>query len=314
MEFLKRIMGVNREKDPAHLFFLSRFLHPHALKDFMKDDGWATVLKEPPEKALNWFIDNGFIKPAGIRGKLDYKLKLPELKDLLKARGLKVTGKKDILIERLIEADAPGVEELVRGLEVFECSEKGEAVSASYLDEEKIKKSAVEQQVFQALQNLELDKACQIANSYHKQEVFSSGIEYNSTFIKEIFDSKPKILKNVEDHQRNTLRVVAAMMYLLSCRNVKDWLPPDFHLDSGLGAESAARMLIFHSTYLRNLHELKKCGFKKARILVVDNACEQCKKLKNNTYAMNKVPELPYEECTCEMGCRCCLVADLPSS
>ena len=116
----------------------------------MKDDGWATVLKEPTEKALNWFIDNGFIKPAGISGKLDYKLKLPELKDLLKARGLKVTGKKDILIERLIEADASGVEELVRGLEIFECSEKGEAVSASYLDKEKEKKSAVEQQVFQS--------------------------------------------------------------------------------------------------------------------------------------------------------------------
>jgi len=314
MEFLKRIMGFNREKDPAHLFFLSRFLHPHALKDFMKDDGWETVLKEPPKKALDWFIDNGFIEPAGINGKLDHKFKLPELKDLLKARGLKVTGKKDILIERLIEADATGVEVLVRGLEIFECSEKGEAVSASYLDEEKEKKSAVEQQVFQALQNLELDKACQIANSYHQQAVFSTGIDYDSTFIKEIFASKPKILKNIKDHQLNALRVVAAMMYLLSCRNVKNWLPPDFHIDSSLGAESAARMLIFHPSYLKNLHELKKCGFKKARIIVADNACEHCRELKNNTYSINKVPELPYEECTCKMGCRCCLVADLPSS
>ncbi|MDD4651232.1 MAG: SAP domain-containing protein [Methanothrix sp.] len=276
----------------------------------MKDDGWETVLKEPPKKALDRFLDEGLIRPSGLHGKLDHEFKLPALKTLLKDRTLKVSGKKEDLIERLIELDAPGMEKLVKGQLVFECTERGLERSKSYLDEEKKKKTAVEMQVFQALQNHEFDKACQIANSYHKQEVFSSEIGCDSTFIKSIFVVKPKILKKFNDHQLNALRIVAGMMQLLYCRKASDWLPSGFNLDSHLKAESAARMLIFHCYYLKNLNGLKGSGFKKAKIFVVEDSCEHCKKLKDKTYAINKVPELPFEECTCEMGCRCLLSAD----
>lgn len=186
--------------------------------------------------------------------------------------------------------------------------------SNSYLDEEKKKKAAVELQVFQALQNKEFDKACQIADSYHKQEVFSSGISCDLTFIRSIFTVKPKILKNFNNNQLDALRIVAGMMQLLYCRKASDWLPSGFHLDSHLSAESAARMLIFHSAYLKELGDLKRCRFKKARIIVTSDSCEHCKKLKDKTYAINKVPELPFEECTCDKGCRCTLVAASPNS
>lgn len=310
MKLLDRFKRFNWENSSAHLFLLSRFLNPHSLKDFTKDDGWETVLKESPKKALDRFIDEGFIQPSGLRGKLDYRFKLQELKDMLKERNIKTSGKKDVLIERLIEADASGTERFVQDLEIFECTKIGRERSKIYLDGEKEKRMIIEQQVFQALQNAELDKACKIANSYHQQEVFSTGIDCNPVFIKEIFSVRPKILKNVKDHQLRTLRVIAGMMHLLYCRKAKDWLPPDFHLDLGMGPESAARMLIFSAIHFKNLSQMKQFGIRKVRILVVDDACDHCKKLKDKNYNIFSVPELPYEECTCEMGCRCTVVSD----
>lgn len=309
MKLPERFESFDWETSSAHIFFLSRFLHPHALNDFMKDEGWETVLKETPKKALGRFIDEGLIQPSGLHGKLDYRFKLPELKEMLKMRNMKVSGNKDALIERLFEADASGMERFVQDLEVFECTKIGRERSKIYLDEEKEKRTIVEQQVFQALQDAELDRACQIANAYHQQEVFSTGINCDPVFIKEIYSVKPKILKNINDHQLGTLRIIAGMMHLLYCRKIKEWLPSDFHLDLGMSPESAARMLIFNAYFLKNLSQMKQSGNRNVRVLVVDDACDYCKQLKDKNYDINKVPELPYEKCTYQTGCRCVVVA-----
>ncbi len=33
--------------------------------------------------------------------------------------------------------------------------------------------------------------------------------------------------------------------------------------------------------------------------------CDACRQIQGYHYNLDEVPELPYEECTCENGCRC---------
>ena len=320
MGFLDRIMKSNWEKSPAHLCLLSKFLAPHAVEDFTKEhQEWSIVLKEDPRKSIKHFIDDAFIERSDINGHLDHEFKLPELKNLLKERGLKVTGKKDILIERLLEADALGMEKLVQVTEVFECTEKGRNTSRLYLDEEKKKKEAVEHQVFQALQVRDFEKACSLANAYRRQKVFFPGLNtsgtridlFNPSHLGLFFSEKPKILGDIPNDQLNSLRVAAGMKYLLYVRKAEDWLPKDFHLESRLDIETSARMILFHSNYLNNLSGFRMHGTKKVSIIVAGDACEYCQKLKDKKYDLKTVPELPYEKCASGKGCRCVLVTGM---
>lgn len=56
-----------------------------------------------PEKLDNWLLHYDYLRKPTIEETLSY-YKVPELKELLSKRGLKVTGKKDELVERLISA------------------------------------------------------------------------------------------------------------------------------------------------------------------------------------------------------------------
>lgn len=56
-----------------------------------------------PEKLDNWLLKNGYLRKPTIEETLSY-YKVPELKEFLSNRGLKVTGKKAELVERLISA------------------------------------------------------------------------------------------------------------------------------------------------------------------------------------------------------------------
>jgi hypothetical protein len=42
------------------------------------------------------------------------------------------------------------------------------------------------------------------------------------------------------------------------------------------------------------------------------DSCGACQQLDGKRFALDKLPEMPYEKCTCEVGCRCLLTAVIP--
>jgi hypothetical protein len=56
------------------------------------------------------------------------------------------------------------------------------------------------------------------------------------------------------------------------------------------------------------MRELVRNGKKIVYIISCANdslVCPACKKLSGKRFKISEVPELPYEQCTSEMGCRC---------
>ena len=84
------------------------------------------------------------IAKAGLNEHLAYKFKVSELKTILKRYNLPLSGRKDDLIARLIQADSQGMEEVVADITVYCCTEQGKMITEQYLNDEKEDRIEVE--------------------------------------------------------------------------------------------------------------------------------------------------------------------------
>lgn len=315
---LRSLLDFEWRKSNAHLLLLSKFLHPRTVDDFAESDAWKTALGENPKQAIKRFLDEDMLVQADLSAQLDYKFKAAELKDIAKKRGLTVSGRKGDLIQRLIQADSEGMKRAVSGLTVLLCSEDGRGIAEQYLANEKAKRRKVEQQVMECLRQRKFKDASVAVASYEAEQVFPRGIgidwkhhnpAHDIAMLNAIFGSKPKILARLNDSQSDALRLVAGMMYLWGTNQGKEWLPPDFETDLAMDNDAAARMFLFHATHRVNIANYKQSGVvKQVEILAAQDSCDACKKISGKRFKLSEVPELPYEHCTHEMGCRCTLL------
>jgi len=314
---LRSMLGFDWKKSPAHLLFLSKFRKPRATDDFSQSDTWKAVLKESPKKAIKRFLDEGLLEQASPNGLLDYKYKVSELKSMLKQRGLPVSGRKAELIERLVQADPEGMRKATRGLSVLQCTEKGRTIAEEYLAQEKETRAKVEEQTLQALRQRRFKEASQVVAAFEAQQVFTRGIgidwkhhnpAHDVAMLKVIFRAKPKILSSLNDEQMGHLRLAAGMMHLWGTDRAESWLPDGFEAGLIMDNDAAARMILFYTSHQRSIAQYRAAGVRKVEILATDTSCAACKKLAKKKYKISEVPELPYEKCTSEMGCRCTTV------
>lgn len=241
-----------------------------------------------------------------------------------------ISGNKSKLILRLIESDPDGMKAYVSGLKVLICSEKACQIAEAYLTIERDKRHEVEQQILRSLQKRRFTKASLICASFEAEQVFPRAIlssdgdwrnpEVNRKFwqkfdpaedmeiLQIMFSSNPKILRNLNIGCLEHLRLAAGVMYLWGARDVKkDLLPADLETGLVMNGISAARMIMYHARNQVRLAQYREWGCKSVEILTGNDVwtCEACKKIGDKKYKIDKVPELPYEKCTCDVGCRC---------
>ena len=308
-------------KSPAHLLLLSKFLKPQDITRFYTEV-WKEALRENPRKAGKRLLKAQVIAPADLSGLLQAKFKVSELKSLLKKHQLPVSGRKDDLVARLIQADPGGMKKLVRGMNAMQCTDAGREVAEQYVVEEKAKRELTEQQVLEALHMKDFTRASRLVSSYEAQQVFSRGlgIDWNDhdptrdiETLGFIFSGHPRLLAEITSETLDELRPAAGMMFLWGTGRGKKWIRPDLETGMHLDSQTAARMLESYALHKSELEEYRQGGWvNKVRVLGANDSqnCAACKKLNNRRFDLDKVPELPYEKCTSEMGCRCTIDAD----
>ena len=321
---LRSLLGFDWRKSKAHLLLLSKFLHGETAQAFAKADYWKEALGETPQRAIERLGREGVLVTAGLSEQLAYKYKVTELRDMLKQRGIPVSGRKDDLISRLVEADPGGMKKAVAGLTLLKCSERGREIASLYLASKENEREATERKVLEALQNGKFREASLLISSYEAAQVFSRGLgidwkNYDSgrdvAMLTLIFRSKPKILARLDQRKLEPLRLAAGMKHLWGTGKAGAWLPADFETGLAMDNESAARMFMFFAAHQRDMkqyRELSKAG--REYVVEIDTTddqyrCEACRKLAGKSFRLNEVPELPYAECTSEMGCRCMALA-----
>lgn len=310
----------------ATLHFLAQFLTVTESTRFDTDPRWAEILGVSPQKAIQNLVRQGQLEAADLAGRIAYKMRVADLKPLLQERKLPVSGKKEDLIQRLLQADWKTMDRLTAGLVLYRCTETGSIAAQAYLTAETERRERALEMASAYLRQGKIVEAQTVKAEYDAFSVMAPGfvIDGNGEVrtpkgsssadqerLRIIMQGQPRILKRVKPADLALLRIAAGMNYLFGT-SFTAWLPKD--LDTGLtmNREAAARMLVFHAYHRQEVEEWLKSGLKtKVTISCMPDACPQCAKLGGKSYSLNKLPELPYEHCTCEMGCRCMEMIDV---
>jgi SAP domain len=313
----KLISRQNWRNSPAHLLFLSRFIEPRRPEDFVTGVEWNEVLQEDPYNTISKFIDENMLLEGDLGCRLSYKYRVIELKDFLKQRGLAVSGKKNELINRLITTDKIGMENLVSDLLVLLCTDEGRKIAEDYLQNEKEKRIFTEQQTLQFLHDRKFKEACLLMGHYEAEQVFQRGIginwkeytpEKDIKMLNDIFSSKPKVLKEMDTTKYEKLWIVASMMYLWGTNKSGNWIDSNFETGILYDVTTTSRLIESNAYFKRDMRDFVRNGAKKVYINSYANddlVCSACKKISGKRFNISEIPELPYEQCTSEMGCRC---------
>lgn len=301
----------------AHLLLLSQFL-VHARADAFPDF-WNAALQENVATAIERFAADGYAEACPLEAKVDLKFRVVDLKELLKARGLKRSGWKDVLIQRLIEHDRPLLEEATAGLVALQCTARGQQLAEKFKADMQAEKDQAENEVLDLLRRGDFLTAASRMAQYETMQVFPRGIGIDwasydgasdAACMAVIANSVPGILSRIDPTYLDQLRLGACMMVLWGTNAARQWLPMTFSTGTRLDVDSACRMFVFYASHLRSMKSLKSTGFRTVEILGSGDLmnCSACRRIKGKKYRIEDAPELPYPKCTCEIGCRCSVV------
>jgi hypothetical protein len=314
-------MVIDWKNSKAHLLLLSRFINANRFEDFTKHDywknSWNNVLGEPSTQVIKRFVDEGILMTVSdLNDQLSYKYRVTELKDMLKQRGLSVSGHKEEMIKRLALTDPNGIKKAVAELSLLKCTQLGYEIVVEYLMIENEKRINIEHQVMEYLREHDFRKASLTVAAFESEQVFPRGIgidwnHYNPNhdieILKTIFENKPpKIIVRLGKEKLEAIRIAGAMMALWGENKAEKWLPENFETNMPFDYDTVVRMMNFYAQHKAELEADRKSGVVKGfKIVSSGDSCESCKKLNGKCFSFNDVPELPYEHCTHKMGCRC---------
>jgi uncharacterized protein YbaR (Trm112 family) len=312
------------KKSKAHYELLSKFIKCESFDKLTKDEYWASawkeVLKESPQKAIERLIKEGYLENAKLPEALDYLFKATELKTFCSERGLKVSGKKAELIERLIIADEKSMKNKISNQRLLSCTESGHILAEEYLEKNRKEKDDAENIILQALKKKDIHLATKTMISYEASQVFPRGLGTDWSKEKEdsylpvlslIFSGTPEILAGIPSEKLENLRVIAAFEYLLAPK--QDLYTTIERVSEKYENFSIANMLFSYAknrTDLDGFRQLARDGIGKM-IITIDTCndelvCKECNKIAKKKYRLtDSIPELPNPNCTCEDGCRC---------
>jgi hypothetical protein len=267
------------------------------------------------------FLKENALEQASLEGCLAHRFKVAELKAMLKQNGLSVSGRKADLIDRLVQVDPEGMKQAVSGLSLLQCSEQGLEIVKRYEATEREKRIELEHSLLRALRRREFRKAVELRVQYEAEQVFPRGLgidwqdypfsENDVAMIDSIFTRTPGVLAQLSEEQLEPLRIGAGMLVLgWNAGQVGRWLPVDLETGLQLSNGRAAMMLHSHAHYLiemQQAHEYE--GWFQLEVSIQtcndDHVCSACSSIASRKYTVSEIPELPYEKCTSENGCRC---------
>ena len=339
----------------AHLLFLAQYDEGRRDGDIPspKDD-WYYALGETPEKAIDRFLQDGMMEYLDLSRKLNYRFRVIELKDFLKQKGLKLSGKKAELIQRIIEEDRVLAESLVSDFRLLGLTQTGQYLSIKYRGFCKYELEETQTKIIDALQMNNYELASELAADHKARQVRFSGLYVKPNIasyladrkryaqsLRELYNFIPRNYIHLHDSEIDLLRLQAAFQ-VLSIDAPPKIFPADFTPDIAIKDPIwASRAFIYGLSNQKTLDECKKLReeylrdwelfrddpemrqllseSKSYEYLYVctandDGVCLECKKLAQKKIRLENFPELPYEKCTSKIGCRCSISPINPSS
>lgn len=295
-------------RSPAHMDLLRKFIKPRDVAQIMSWQYLKQTIKESPGEAIERFIQDGAIIPSGLEASLNRVFTAAQLKEMLKERGLKRSGSKKELVQRLVSDDLSGMEKITGKLRIMQCSEQAVELVAHYEESKQQALDSSKQQSYEALLSGNAKEAYRIYVAYHRQytDPASSSTPYEVERLQLILSSCPGALKELSVSNLKNLRASVCVAALWRDESAIVWLPDDF--STHLKSSQVAINYLARSAELRGMLARYKDFAKKVRVVFDPNdidTCELCMALNGKVFDIEDFPELPLEDCTSETGCQC---------
>ena len=319
-------MGTDLHLSNALLDFLGKFQgRPMSISDieyYYGDQGWEEALGMPVSEAFSLFRHENLVlaaDPATDPFRLaNLLLSVAKLKALLKPQGAKISGKKEDLINRLLELNPDILAAALPNQLFFIPTEAGNALIEARIGARRAKRDQCESRILDYLvQGMTVD-AIHTWNQYAEGEPFKLRIE-GSRFDREVnilntikYSACSYLRSRLAPEEVDALRAFAAITHLCG-KNLSEAslekLRPDIESFKQRGhdlpMETAARMLTFFAIGQENLRNFKKMGYAFASTTSCSESCEFCKAQSGIRHQVEQIRELPHQECTHPSGCRC---------
>lgn len=328
--------GQDAEYSDAELFLLHLFQGMRSISSITMPgwrEKWTFTLGEDPQQTLDRFLQLGLLAPADVGRTLSAILKVEEIKEVLRQRQLPLSGAKAALLTRLMESDPDGCKMLAAGKDFLICTEAGDRLANDYAIDRKKRREKTTNGAVAALQIGNIDEAVNAVYEFNKHEAMLPGVSFGMALtppgrarsgnpqadamaasqrehLQHLTEMTfPAILSDIDVNHRSAL-IVAAALSILGLEGASKAFLDGLELKGHLKSAVATRMCVFAANNHRRLAQMKSAGINCAKILVDSQGCPECQHLQNVVYALDNLPELPNPACTCELGCRCSVVAD----
>ena len=307
----------SRRGSRPHLLLLSKFMAANSPKTF-DADYWSQALGELGATAIEAFRKDGLLVEASLQESLANGRQATELKALARAKGVKGSGTKVELAERLVAADPAGMRALCAESPLLVCSPEGSELGASFRRAEDAHRQTVEAEVLELIKLRRGRDAARVVSRFEASQIFSRGVGIDwsrgddpggsEPALNAIFGGVPKILSGASEADIEALRTAAAASLLWGDNRGGRWLPDGYTGQFRCDHDVAVRMFVFYGQHIRDLESYRGI-VKQVEVMGTGDGCSECKKISGRKFAVAHAPELPHPRCTSEVGCRCCLMA-----
>lgn len=309
------------KKSRAHLFLLSLFLNARQLSSITDGEWgyiWNEKLSENPKKSLNNFIKDGLLIPADTKSIFNLQFTLPELKEICRKHNLPVSGRKNIIIDRVFDGIPNNqLSNMITIMDAYICSDKSRGIAENFQTKENDRRNLAEQQTYTFLIKRNFLEAARVRALFESQCVFPAGIgiDWKNRNLKEdeailfyIYSDFPNYFRKKSIQLDNSIRLISGMFYLWGEQRVKKFYSEILNIKlKNYDQIILSRMMYFYGSKKSSIERYKKESniIKGVRISSAWDCCSECKKIEDKEYQLSDVPELPYENCISEQGCRC---------
>ena len=300
----------------ARLFLLSKFLSPTKVEAFDESEWMEAILGEKPATVIQRFEHDSLIEEPSLAELAKSTIKVPDLKRLLREQRQSLSGRKSDLIERLIANGAARLRLVIGATTLRRCSTRGAKLASDFLDREKERRRLAEEATIDLVRKRDFRRASIVVAEFEKGRVDPRGFldwsrhdpNYDVSVLERIFESSPAILNKLDSTKLPPLRLAAALDHLWGTNTPLKWLGSEFETGVNLGAEAASRAFLSGGIHRAKIDQAKAFGIHlRAEVITTydGRTCAACRALDGIVFSLDELPEIPYEHCTSDDGCRC---------
>jgi len=310
----KKVKSISSEEEleDRHYEFLKRIDKHNVGVEF---SGVITLLRLNQKETIKTFITLELIKISDYKEEIQI-MTIPQLKDILRSKQCKLTGKKQELVERVFENfSSEEFSKLAKGNKYYILTKKGKEALEIYNNKKEKDLEKAEDECIQFIKQKKIDEAYKRMAIYESKKTLKRGmgIDWNVEYRNGLNKIELMLLNELYKEYDIELVCAVAMISFWGNKNVKRIISRNFnnltHEEVSVIKEKASYVFKVNNTK-RELLELKEAGIEKYKFLASldSTTCSICGKLDGEAFRVDEAV-IGVNCPPMHNSCRCCTVA-----